>query len=270
MLVDAHTHVVSSDPDSYPLTPAALPGSWYLQSPCSAEGLLDEMDAAGVDRAVLVQPLGAYSFDNRYAAASASAHPGRFKAACCVDPYGDSPAETLQLWLDHPGVGGVRFFALSRERSWLSDPATFVLWEQASASGAHVIVTVYESQLDELASVLERFPDAAVSLDHCGFCDVASPGALLALARFENLCLKVTTNVIDAAAAAERTARRFVWRLAGAFGAERLMWGSDYCQTHDRPYAELVRCGVEAFGDLNGAQQDACLGETARRLWFGD
>ena len=269
MLVDAHTHVVSSDPDSYPLTPAALPGSWYLQSPCSAEGLLDEMDAAGVDRAVLVQPLGAYSFDNRYAAASASAHPGRFKAACCVDPYGDSPAETLQLWLDHPGVGGVRFFALSRERSWLSDPATFVLWEQASVSGAHVIVTVYESQFDELASVLERFPDAAVSLDHCGFCDVASPGALLALARFENLCLKVTTNVIDAAAAAERTARRFVWRLADAFGAERLMWGSDYCQTHDRPYAELVRCGVEAFGDLNGAQQDACLGETARRLWFG-
>ena len=43
MLVDAHTHVVSSDPDSYPLTPAALPGSWYLQSPCSAEGLLDEL-----------------------------------------------------------------------------------------------------------------------------------------------------------------------------------------------------------------------------------
>ena len=74
--------------------------------------------------------------------------------------------------------------------------------------------------------------------------------------------------MIDAAAAAEGTARRFVRRLADAFGAERLMWGSDFCQTHDRPYAELVRAGIEAFGDLGGAQQDACLGGTAQRLWF--
>ena len=270
MLVDAHTHIVSSDHEAYPLSPAALGGNWYLQSPCSAEGLLAEMDAAGVERAVLVQPLGAYSFDNRYAAASASAHPARFAAACCVDPYAESPARTLRGWLDLPGVGGARFFALSEQpSSWLSDPATSVLWEQAAAVGAHVIVTVYESQLGELASVLERFGDAVVSLDHCGFCDVTRPEPLLTLARFENLHLKVTTNVIDAAVAVDGTARGFVGRLAGAFGAERLMWGSDYCQTHDRAYEALVRAGIDAFSDLSGTQQDACLGGTAERLWFG-
>lgn len=268
MLVDAHTHIVSSDFETYPLSPAALGGSWYLQSPCSAEGLLNEMDAAGVGRAVLVQPLGAYSFDNRYAAASASAHPDRLTAACCVDPGGEAPARTLRDWLHRCGVGGVRFFALSEQRSWLSDPATFVLWEQAATGGAHVIVTVYESQFGELASVLGRFGDVAVSLDHCGFCDVRRLEPLLALARFENLNLKVTTNIIDAAASAEGTACGFVSRLAGAFGAERLMWGSDYCQTHDRSYGELVRTGIAAFGDLTGAQQDACLGGTAERLWF--
>ena len=269
MLVDAHTHVVSSDLETYPLSPAGLGGSWYRQSPCSAEELLDEMDTAGVDRAVLVQPLGAYSFDNRYAAASASARPDRLAAACCVDPGGESPVRTLRDWLDRPGVAGVRFFALAEQRSWLSDPATFVLWEQAAASGAHVIVTVYESQFDELALVLGRFGGVAVSLDHCGFCDVSRPEPLLELARFENLNLKVTTNIIDAATAAEGTARRFVGRLAGAFGAERLMWGSDYCQTHDRSYAELVQTGIAAFADLGGALQDACLGGNARQLWFG-
>lgn len=268
MLADAHTHIVSSDHETYPLSPAGLGGSWYRQSPCSAEGLLAEMDAAGVHRAVLVQPLGAYSFDNRYAVDSASASPDRFTAACCVDPYAEFAAGTLRGWLDRPGVGGVRFFALSEQRSWLSDPATSVLWEQAAAAGAHVIVTVYESQLDELVAVLERFGDAVVSLDHCGFCDVARPERLLALARFENLHLKVTTNVIDAAVAVDGTARPFVRQLAGAFGADRLMWGSDYCQTHDRPYEALVRAGVEAFSGLSGAQQDACLGGTAQRLWF--
>ena len=270
MLVDAHTHIVSSDHEAYPLSPAGLGGSWYRKSPCSAEGLLAEMDAAGVHRAVLVQPLGAYSFDNRYAVDSASSHPARFTAACCVDPYAEYAARTLRGWLDRPGVAGVRFFALAEQpSSWLSDPATSVLWEQAAAVAAHVIVTVYESQLGELASVLERFGDAVVSLDHCGFCDVTRPEPLLALARFENLHLKVTTNVIDAAVAVDGTARGFVGRLAGAFGAERLMWGSDYCQTHDRPYEALVRAGIDAFSDLSGIQQDACLGGTAERLWFG-
>ena len=267
MLADSHTHVVSADRDAFPLSPAALPGRWYLEAPCSAEDLLREMDAAGVDRAVLVQPMGAYSFDNRYAAAGAAAHPGRFVAACCVDPYGESPAETLGRLLDHPNVGGVRFFALSRERSWLSDPDTFVLWEQAAASGAHIVLTVFENQMDEVASLIERFPDASVSLDHCGFCDVAQPEPLLTLARFENLHLKVTTNVIDSATAAEGTARRFVKRLVDAFGAERLMWGSDYSQTHDRPYAELVESGIEAFSGLRSAEQEAVLGGTALRLW---
>ena len=201
MLVDAHTHVVAADQDVFPLSPAALPGDWYVESPCSAEGLRAEMDTAGVDLAVLVQPVGAYSFDNRYAATSAAQHADRFTAACCVDPYGPSPAEELQRWLDRTGVGGVRFFALSAERSWLSDPNTFGLWEQAAASGAHVIVTVFENQFDELAGVLGRFPGVAVSLDHCGFCDIARPEPLEELARFENLHLKVTTNVIDAAAA---------------------------------------------------------------------
>ena len=267
MLVDAHTHVVAADQDAFPLSPAALPGDWYTESPCSAEGLLAEMDTAGVGLAVLVQPVGAYSFDNRYAATSAARHADRFTAACCVDPYGQSPAEELQRWLGHRGVGGVRFFALSAGRSWLSDPNTFGLWEQAAASDAHVIVTVFESQFDELAGVLGRFRDVAVSLDHCGFCDIARPEPLEELARFENLHLKVTTNVIDAAAAAEGTARPFVTRLAGAFGAERLMWGSDFCQTHDRPYPELVRAGIEAFAALPARQQDACLGGTALRLW---
>ena len=267
MLVDAHTHVVAADREAFPLSAAALPQDWYIRAPCSAEGLRAEMDTAGVDLAVLVQPVGAYSYDNRYVATSAAQHADRFTAACCVDPYGQSPAEELQRWLDHGGVGGVRFFALSAERSWLSDPNTFGLWEQAAASGAHVIVTVFENQFDELAGVLARFQDVAVSLDHCGFCDTARPEPLEELARFENLHLKVTTNVIDAALAAQGTARPFVTRLAGAFGAERLMGGSDFCQTHDRPYRELVRNGIEAFAALPGPHQDACLGGTALRLW---
>jgi hypothetical protein len=44
------------------------------------------------------------------------------------------------------------------------------------------------------------------------------------------------------------------------------MWGSDFSQTHDRPYAELVRFGRAAFADLPPEQAAECLGGTALRL----
>ena len=37
---------------------------------------------------------------------------------------------------------------------------------------------------------------------------------------------------------------------AEAFGAERLLWGSDYPQTHDRSYAALVELGRAACAGL--------------------
>ena len=63
------------------------------------------------------------------------------------------------------------------------------------------------------------------------------------------------------------TRRRVVDRLAEAFGAERLVWGSDYPQTHDRTYAELVALGRDACAGLTGSDRARVLGENALRLW---
>jgi predicted TIM-barrel fold metal-dependent hydrolase len=270
VIVDAHTHVVAPDRAAYPLSPRPLSGAWYEEAPCSAEELAVHMDAAGVDRAVLVQGVGAYSFDNRYAADSAAAMPERFVSACCVDPDGDDPVGTLEHWLGERGMQGVRLFALAAEgASWLADPRTFPLWECAAMHDAHVIVTIFAHQLSELRSMLERFPEIPVSLDHCGFPEIAAPEPLLAMADLGNLHLKVSTHVLDSAVKADGEPAPFVHRLVDFFGAERIMWGSDFCQTHDRSYGELVALGRRAFCVLDADSQAACLGGTARRLWRG-
>ena len=82
MIVDTHTHVVAPDREAYPLSPRPLSGAWYDAAPCSAGELAERMGDAGVDQAVLVQAVGAYSFDNRYVADSAAARPDRFFSAC--------------------------------------------------------------------------------------------------------------------------------------------------------------------------------------------
>jgi predicted TIM-barrel fold metal-dependent hydrolase len=62
-------------------------------------------------------------------------------------------------------------------------------------------------------------------------------------------------------------AAAFVELLVDRFGAERLVWGSDYPQTHDRSYAELVALGRDACAGLAPADQARVLGENAQRLW---
>ena len=272
VVIDSHVHVVASDETAYPLQPMALSGPWYREAPCSAEKLLGLMDVSGVARAILVQPLGAYSYDNRYAADSALRHPDRFASVCCVDPNGPDPVGELTHWVRERGVRGVRLFALARDgQGWLAEPRTFPLWECAAKEGARIVVMILAHQLPSLVQVLRRFPDVPVTLDHCGFPELrrepwAEAAPLFALAEFPNLHLKVSTHVLDAAAR-EGDPRRFVAALAQRFGAERMMWGSDFSQTHDRPYAELVRFGREAFSGLSAADQARCLGGTAAALW---
>lgn len=268
MIVDSHVHVIAPDAARYPLNPRSLSGKWYLEAPCSAERFLAEMDAAGVDRAVLVQAVGAYTFDNAYAADSARARPDRFVSAACIDPEGPDPRGELDRWIRERGMQAVRIFAVSRTTSWLGDPATFPIWEHALALGAHLIVTIMgPHQLPELVRFLEAFRDVPVSLDHCGFPNAAKPESLFALARFPKLLLKVTTHAIDGGAEHDGEPQPFVARIAGAFGAERMMWGSDFSQTHDRSYAELVALGRRAFDGLSAAERADCLGGTAARVF---
>jgi L-fuconolactonase len=267
LIVDTHTHVVAPDESAYPFTPRPLTSEWYRTAPCSAPQLRESMDAAGVDRAVLVQPISAYSFDNRYAADSAARCPERFAAACCVDPDGDAPVDELTYWIRDRAMGGVRFFAISTRDSWLADERTVPLWEQAAELGAHVIVTILPQQLPELRTVLQRFPAIAMSLDHCAFPDPAAPEPLFAFAEYPNLHLKVTTHVLDAAAEQGGDPAPFVSEIVRHFGAERVMWGSDFSQTHNRPYGELVGLAHRGFAALSVAERAACMGGTALGLW---
>jgi len=267
ILLDTHTHVVAADRAAYPLSRTGT-GRWIDEAPHDAEALLACMDASGVAGAVLVQGVGAYSFDNRYVADSAARHPDRFASACCVDPNGEDPAATLTYWVRERGVRGVRLFALSAGPSWLDEPRTFPIWERAAELGAHVIVTAFPHQLPQVRSVLARFPDVPVSLDHCGFPPPGSePSEIYALADLENLHLKVTTLVLDGVPASGADPAAWVERIVARFGACRVMWGSDFCQTHDRTYAELVALARRAFSRLTDEERSWCLGRTAARLW---
>ena len=306
MIIDAHLHAVSPDTSRYPLRQVDLPGnSWVKTAPASAEDLIAQMDAAGVAKGVLVQPVGAYGTDNSYVADAGAAHPDRLATVCVIDMTADDRLAQLRYWTQERGIGGVRLFSVPTPKvSWLDDPATFEIWEACQEWSVKVSVCLLPEELPRLGQVLARFPDTPVALDHCGFADftdgppwnAAQP--LWELAEHQNLYLKVTTNVLDAAgesatrkqygqhgaegnlsqnreakqstdreAASLKAQKHLMATLARRFGAARLMWGSDYPQVQNRPYSELATLARTAATALPPAEQPLFLASTFQSLW---
>lgn len=272
MIIDTHLHAVSPDTSRYPLRQVDLPGnSWVKTAPASAEDLLAQMDAVGVARGVLVQPVGAYGTDNSYVADAGAAHPDRLATVCVIDMTASDRLEQLRYWTQERGIGGVRFFSVpTPEVPWLDDPSTFEVWEACQEWGVKASVCLLPEELPRLRQVLPRFPDIPVALDHCAFADFTdgppwnAARPLWELAEHQNLHLKVTTNVLDTAG--ENT-KRLLAALAHRFGAARLMWGSDYPQIHDRPYSDLVTLVRTAASELTRPEQDDFMGGVALGFW---
>ena len=114
MLVDTHVHVISPDLERFPLQPPGVnTGPWWETHPCSADLLRLLMADAGVDRAVLVQGVGAYGFDNEYTLAASTAAPEAFANVVCTDRRDAEPVTTL-IDLVQRGARG----SSSRTSSW--------------------------------------------------------------------------------------------------------------------------------------------------------
>ena len=98
MIVDTHTHVVSTDLARYPLQCSATDpedaSGWPLRARLDARELASEMERHGVARACLVQGFAAYRFDNRYTVEAADADPGRFVSVCALDLADPAAPET--------------------------------------------------------------------------------------------------------------------------------------------------------------------------------
>lgn len=281
LVVDTHTHIIAADTDRYPLNPPGLPqfggegrrrADWFETHAVSGEKLIHGMNEAGVDRVVLVQAMGAYGYDNSYCADAAALHAHRATSVAIVDPHGSDPVAELTRWVRDRGMRGVRLFAIS-DPTWLDrEPGTRLL-EAAAQLHVPVVATVLPTGIPHVESILARFPSLPIALDHCGFpnlqggppYDGAAP--LFALAGFENLHLKVSGCLLAQIESAGGRPADFVGKVAAEFGARRLLWGSDYPQTHDRSYPALVALCRAAAANLSDADRDEYLGGTALRLW---
>jgi predicted TIM-barrel fold metal-dependent hydrolase len=264
VLVDTHVHVISPDLERFPLQPPGVnTGPWWETHPCSAELLRLLMEDAAVDRAVLVQGVGAYGFDNEYTLAASKAAPEIFANVVCSDRRAHETTATLRELLEQ-GARGYRWFMV-HDDARLDQPRA--LWDALAALRIPVVMTFLADRLEDFADAVPTFPDLRLAVDHCAFADLSQgiPDALAVLGEFPNVYLKVSTHALRSAAKGGDAADA-VAELAARFDG-RLMWGSDFSQTHDVPYPELAEEGRRAAAKLDDDQRDAYFAGSAITFW---
>jgi L-fuconolactonase len=274
-IVDTHTHVVAADRDRYPRHQPAQPlgSDWSERHPVDAEQLLATLDAAGVHGAVLVQPVGTYGFDNSYVADAPAVAPGRLVGVSVIDMEDDGRVDALTHWSVERGVSATRLFNVPPgDPPWLATAASAEVLTRARQLGVRVSVCVLPTDLPVLGPLLDQAGTQPVALDHCGFAEIGDPSAetmaaLAVLGAHANLRLKVTTTILRRSPPAAGDERDVLERLGAIFGAERLMWGSDYPQHYTETYAEHVALARWACSRLRRADQERFLGGTALELW---
>lgn len=230
------------------------------------EALLFHMQRSSVDQAVFIQYMG--NTDNSYMVDAMAAHPGRFAAAMIVPANDDGSA--IRRW-EERGIKGIRLPADFRGGG--DDPLAH--WR--TAAELQMVVSLFSRpetlQSDEFAEVVRLFPNLSLVVEHLGGVqpgfDTDRFGAICELARHENLTIKLPgfgefcqlpCPFAQAPPLAEMTLE--------AFGAARVMWGSDWPPVSSREgYDSSLSFPLDYLSGLSEEDLKWIFGKTAQRVW---
>lgn len=262
-VLDAHLHVVdvAACVDDLTGNPNAR---WWERVDSSPAAVAARVGVAGVSGGVLVQAVGAHGFDNSLVVEAAQVLGGDWRAMVAAGRSTEDPVSLLEAAAAQ-GASGLRLFSIPD--LWLHNDLAVDLVRRCRDLQVGPNVCCLPEELPAVARLAAAVPDCEIAVDHCGFVAVGGDDQALAdLAGCENLVVKLSTGVFDAAAVDPASV---VSRLLDLFGAERIVWGSDHPQVHDRSYPELVALAIDAVAGLDQKTRAAILARNATRLWFG-
>jgi predicted TIM-barrel fold metal-dependent hydrolase len=269
LLIDSHVHVWKRDAQ-FPFAA----GAKVPEGDFSAERLLGLMAANGVARTVLIQVIH-YKWDNRYLADVLRRYPDKFQAVCRVDPESaDAPDDLARLTVQ--GFRGVRISpGATADGDWIRGPLMGPLWRGCAALKVPMTVLAPVTRMLDLMPWIEKNPELTVVIDHMADSPVDEPKQLeklLALARFPRVFVKISHAwSVSKQAYPYADAMAQIKRLRDGFGAERLMWGTDWpVSLKEVSYEQAVWLYRDHLGWMTAAERRSVLSGTVQRVWpFG-
>jgi L-fuconolactonase len=287
--VDAHVHVFARSSREFPREVSDLAPA---EREAGIHDLLREMDAAEIDRAVLIQMGGTRIEHHRYVAQCVQRWPDRLTAVGLVDLNDADPPARLRELVEATGIAGIRLYGE------LGDPSAdkpealqaYSLFQCAGELGLNVNLYVRSTQIPCIEMLVRSFPEVNVSLDHLGICpatafapdrwgrprfeDEPIPpptyARILELARYPNVYVKVSGQyAFSKVPYPYRDLTPLVDQVYRAYGPERMMWCTDFPWiVHVPGYQKVVELIDYHLPALSTGEKEAIMGGTALKIWF--
>lgn len=265
MITDAQVHLWNPNTPGDPWEPGAQA---HLPEPMPAERMMKLMDEAGIDRAIVSPANVAPKRSPACGQAAAAKYPKRFRVMAWFVPTVPEQYKLLPRWLEQPGVCSLRLSMNEPEHQKMFADGVFdQVWKACIDQDMPVAIWTRAGPA-LMEPVLQKYPNLAYIIDHFGW---VAPDekretkvkAMESLARFKNVTVKVSSlPLISSGNPPEYDdLHPIIKRVHAAFGAERLMWGSDQTQIMGKnrgtytQNADIVRKYAAAYLPLADVQQ---------------
>ena len=274
--IDAHSHIWTRDLAKYPLAGKQTvddlqPGSF------TAEELLELAGRNGVGRVVLIQHKPYHGLDNSYITDSIAKFPGRFSGVACIEADQAHPEADM----DRLGKLGMRGFRIrpgeGGKTLWKDSAGMCAMWAHAAKQGSAICPLIGPDDLPQVDVMCTKYPDTHVVIDHfarigmAGPIDEAQLKALADLAQHKHIHVKISAYYALGEKKPPHTELLpMIHRLIDAFGASRLMWGSDspYQIVEPNTYADSLQLLTVFCRQLTPDQRQQLLSGTAEKVFF--
>ena len=245
-----------------------------LQRDFMPDGAWREMQPAGMDACVAVQVRQTLD-ESRWLLALAD----EYAFIAGVVGWIDLRSADIDAQIDalkHPKLVGVRHIVQAEADDFLYDDDFRRGVGRLGRHGLAYDILIYARQLTAAIDFAASCPDARLVLDHLGKPDIRANGFdrwrrdLDRMAALPNVVAKLSGLVTEADwdRWTIEDLHRYVNAAVDAFGADRLMIGSDWpvC-TLAAEYGEVLDVVRTAISGRPAEEQDAIFGGTAQRFW---
>jgi predicted TIM-barrel fold metal-dependent hydrolase len=267
LIVDAQVHIWSSGKPT---------NATHRQvAAFTKDDLLKEMDAAGVDAAVIHPPASWDPNSNELAVEAARQHPDRLAILGNFPLDRPESRSLIDTWKQRPGMLGLRFvFLQPHQKTWPTDGTIDWLWPAAEKAGLPVALLA-GTFLPTVAQVAERHPRLKLIIDHLGRSSGTKDDAawanlpeMLALAKYPNVAIKATgAPSYSSEPYPYRNIHRHLKAIYEAFGPARMFWGTDITRM-PCSWRQCVTMFTEELPWLKGRDLELVMGRAVCD-WLG-
>jgi len=255
-IVDSQVHIWANSTPERPWPDRHKP---HKPTPITAESLLNDMNDAGVHKAILVPP----SWEgerNDICLAAAKKHPKIFAVMGRLDPLSKKSIDLVNNWHPTNGLRGLRFtFHRPSLQSLLTQGRVNWLWPLAEALNIPIMMTCPFEIMHITDEIAQKYPSLKLIIDHFGLLPGKKDSdafenfqSILNLSKRPNIAVKASClPSYTTEAWPYPSIEPYIKMVFDSFGPKRMFWGSDLSRLTST-YSECVNHFTQELSWLKG------------------